>query len=262
MFFRERNYTSVVFLLALICTLFFGQAMIAQTVPPKPVNIEEVKLNIGYPDDARDKGVTGEVIVKLLVDEKGKVLKHEIVQNPDQLLVDGVVPHLKELEFTPAKVDGEVSKSWVNVPFKFTLVDVSKKVFEDLDEIAANQNDVMLVDLSNGSLEEFPIELLLCTELRQVNLSQNQIEEVPELIRILEKLAIIDLSGNPIRDIPDDLLNLPSLEVLVLDASGFSPERIAFINEELGDRIQWNQTETSPAPPLGSEPSSGQSGRK
>ncbi|MEM9721002.1 MAG: TonB family protein [Bacteroidota bacterium] len=87
----------------------------------KPINLAEVNQTIGYPDSARIKGIEGRVVARILVDEEGNYLKHQITGKADSLLVVAVEEHISELKFSPAKNGGKVLKYWVNIPFNFKL---------------------------------------------------------------------------------------------------------------------------------------------
>lgn len=88
---------------------------------PEPLNMSKVQLRIGYPLKARDKGIEGKVLVRVLVNEEGKYVRHKILGGPD-MLVQAVNLRIHELEFTPAIQDGEIILFWANVPFAFKLL--------------------------------------------------------------------------------------------------------------------------------------------
>ena len=54
-----------------------------------------------YPDESLKNHVTGRVIVKILVDENGKVAEASVNQAPDQLTGESVVTAAKQREFKP-----------------------------------------------------------------------------------------------------------------------------------------------------------------
>lgn len=89
--------------------------------PPKPLNMTEVTRLIGYPDEARDKNVEGQVIARILVDERGKYVRHKILKTPDSVLSRAVAVHINKLTFLPAFKEGKPIKMWVNLPFSFRL---------------------------------------------------------------------------------------------------------------------------------------------
>lgn len=105
----------------------------SNAVPPRPndfravqvqaevQNLAQVRREIGYPAIARDAEIEGTVIAQVLVDEQGKVIQHQIVRSAHPVLDRSVEAKLKKLSFTPAVQNGEAIRSWINVPFQFTL---------------------------------------------------------------------------------------------------------------------------------------------
>jgi TonB family protein len=78
--------------------------------------------NIRYPDDARDNGVSGKVLVRITIDETGKVVNPEIVSSPDASLSEevirlaGIMP-----EWKPGTKDGKGISISLKLPVAFNL---------------------------------------------------------------------------------------------------------------------------------------------
>lgn len=89
---------------------------------PKAVNLADIKKLVGYPQIARDAGIQGEVVVRILVDEKGNYSKHKVIKQMHPILAKAVEDQVSKLKFTPAIQGGKPIKFWVNVPFRFTLM--------------------------------------------------------------------------------------------------------------------------------------------
>lgn len=89
---------------------------------PVPLNLDAIKRAIGYPEEARERGISGEIIVRVLVDELGKYQDHEIIQPGHETLQAAVEANVTELTFSPAVINGANTASWVNIPFKFMLI--------------------------------------------------------------------------------------------------------------------------------------------
>lgn len=89
---------------------------------PQPLNMEEIKAIIGYPDVARDAHIEGQVVVRLLVDEHGNYRKHKMIKKVHPLLAEAVEKHLHKLKFSPAIQANKPIKFWVNIPFRFMLM--------------------------------------------------------------------------------------------------------------------------------------------
>ncbi|MDX1907278.1 MAG: energy transducer TonB [Bacteroidia bacterium] len=90
---------------------------------PKPVNMDDIKKLVGYPPIARDAGIQGQVVVRVLVDKKGNYSKHRIINQVHPVLAKAVEEHIAKLRFTPAIQGGKPIQFWVNIPFNFKLLD-------------------------------------------------------------------------------------------------------------------------------------------
>lgn len=89
--------------------------------PPIPVNLVEVKELIDYPTLAKNAGIEGRVILRILVDEKGNYVKHSVVDSFHPLLRIPCELHVPLLTFEPAKRKGLATSGWVSIPFTFKL---------------------------------------------------------------------------------------------------------------------------------------------
>lgn len=96
-------------------------AFISVDEDPEPVNLGEIYKAIGYPAKAKEAGIQGNVIVRVLVGENGEYLRHKIVTNTHPLLSNSVDLQVKNLRFTPAMKAGQPVKVWINLPFRFKL---------------------------------------------------------------------------------------------------------------------------------------------
>src|SRR6266550_3235661 len=85
-----------------------------------------------YPDESLKNHVTGKVIVKILVDENGKVPEANVEQAPDQLTGESVVVAAKQWEFKPApKVQGRQICYESTLSFKFEIHNGKGRVTDD-----------------------------------------------------------------------------------------------------------------------------------
>ncbi len=96
-------------------------AFVAVEKEPAPVNLDVIKKNIGYPNQAKELGIQGKVIIRVLVNKEGKPTKHVVVRSPHTLLTDAVTSQLYNLQFTPGIQAGKPVPVWVNIPFDFRL---------------------------------------------------------------------------------------------------------------------------------------------
>lgn len=86
-----------------------------------PVNLDDIKKALVYPEICRQMQIQGKVVVKVLVGKDGKVQKHIIKKTPHELMSNEVVKNLNKLVFTPAIQAGKPTQMWVVVPFDFRL---------------------------------------------------------------------------------------------------------------------------------------------
>lgn len=88
---------------------------------PEPVNMDDIKKEIGYPALAREGNIEGDVTLKILVDENGNYVKHNVLKQVHPILLKEVEKHVGKLKFTPAIQGNKPIKFWLVVPFKFKL---------------------------------------------------------------------------------------------------------------------------------------------
>jgi protein TonB len=98
------------------------EAFIFVSEEPQPLNMDDVRKIIGYPDIARDAGIEGQVVVRVLVDEQGNYRKHKMIKKVHPILADAVEKNLHKLKFSPAIQGNKPIKFWVNIPFRFKLM--------------------------------------------------------------------------------------------------------------------------------------------
>lgn len=89
---------------------------------PLPLNLEAIKEKIGYPEIAKDAGIQGTVIVRALVTREGTVKRYKIIRKVHPILADAVSRQILFLYFAPAICDGVSVPFWVEIPFKFKLI--------------------------------------------------------------------------------------------------------------------------------------------
>lgn len=89
--------------------------------PPKPVNLDKVRKDIGYPPDAIAEGAEGVVTVRVMVDTYGNYLSHKVVKDAHPALVRAVEAHIAEVQYSPARKSGNNVAYWITIPFRFQL---------------------------------------------------------------------------------------------------------------------------------------------
>lgn len=88
---------------------------------PDPLNFTTFINCLTYPKDARNAGLEGRVIVKLLIDKKGIPIQHIIKETPHKVFNKSVESCIYALRYPPVILKGDLIYYWVTVPVKFEL---------------------------------------------------------------------------------------------------------------------------------------------
>ena len=86
------------------------------TVKPHPIDI----VTPVYPDVARKAGLSGKVVLKLLVNVDGSVSDVRVLEGPEvfhQAVIDAALQH----RFRPGKHNGKIVPVWMVMPIEFSL---------------------------------------------------------------------------------------------------------------------------------------------
>jgi protein TonB len=106
--------------------------MVAEEVLPSPdefVPVEEqpelvMKKAPEYPTLAREAGIEGTVVLRLLVGKDGKVRDVIVGQGVSEVLDEAAIAAAREYVFKPAIQNKNPVAVWVAIPFRFSLRDV------------------------------------------------------------------------------------------------------------------------------------------
>ena len=74
-----------------------------------------------YPSLARKAGIEGSVLAEALIDEEGRVTEARIIHSPSPVFYEAVLRALRASLFYPAKQRDQPVKSFIRVPYEFTL---------------------------------------------------------------------------------------------------------------------------------------------
>jgi TonB family protein len=84
--------------------------------PPKPVT----QVAAEYPEHAQDQGLEGEVLVKVSIDETGRVVDAQVERSDaDRRLIESALDAASKWTFEPAVRYGSPVRSSIVIPFKF-----------------------------------------------------------------------------------------------------------------------------------------------
>ncbi len=93
---------------------------------PVLTNGTEVQRNFSYPKVCKHEGIEGKVVLKLYIEQDGKVSRHKVVSSTHPSFEAEVIAHLGAMKFAPAQSQwsngsSTTIASWVVVPFEFSL---------------------------------------------------------------------------------------------------------------------------------------------
>jgi periplasmic protein TonB len=100
--------------------------VVAEEMPTFPGETKalyhEINQNLKYPQDARDNGIEGKVMVKFIVDKEGSVKNPTIIKSVDASLDKAAIEAVKLLpRFKPGKNGGKPVNVYYTIPIAFQL---------------------------------------------------------------------------------------------------------------------------------------------
>ena len=90
----------------------FGESQLPKMTSPFEIDY----LDLPYPDTSKYKG---KVLVKFIVDERGKVINPEIIDTFDIELNDAIIDRVMAIKFNPAKQNGRPVRVQYSLPILF-----------------------------------------------------------------------------------------------------------------------------------------------
>jgi TonB family protein len=84
-------------------------------------DVAELRNNIVYPYIAIRTGTEGQVMVRIYIDETGKLRRMFVQSSPSILLNDAAMDAIRKTTFTPAVMNGNSVGCWVSIPIAFKL---------------------------------------------------------------------------------------------------------------------------------------------
>lgn len=90
--------------------------------PPEIVGgFAALSRNIEYPEQAKEKGVEGMVIVEILLSETGAADRLHVLKTDSPLLTEAALDAVRAVRFTPGMTGGKPVKTKIALPIKFAL---------------------------------------------------------------------------------------------------------------------------------------------
>lgn len=106
--------------------------------------------NIIYPKEAQEKGIQGNVYVKFVVTEKGKITQTKILRGVDPILDAEAIRVVSAMpDWIPGKKDGQIASMNYTLPIQFKLMNnesetATTKKESDTDIAKSSDNDILL----------------------------------------------------------------------------------------------------------------------
>jgi Leucine-rich repeat (LRR) protein len=94
-----------------------------------------------------------------------------------------------------------------------------KKVYTDFNQALKEPLKVYRLNLSNMSIDSFPIDLSKFKNLEYLCLNSDQIEFIPREIEYLQKLRSLQLVGNDFKTLPPEFSELKNLEEIYFNVN-------------------------------------------
>ncbi len=87
------------------------------------VDLEDLAKNVQevYTPEMVKNNVEGKVIIRVLVDYDGEILKNKIITSPSEEMSLLALSALKKSKITPAYKDGNPIGAWANFPIEFKI---------------------------------------------------------------------------------------------------------------------------------------------
>jgi len=84
---------------------------------PEPIQLVKPE----YPDLARRAGLTGLVVLRVLINTEGKPVKTVVIKVENEIFIEPAKKAAMETLFKPAIQNGKPIMCWLNIPFRFSL---------------------------------------------------------------------------------------------------------------------------------------------
>ena len=85
------------------------------------IEMNELYGNLQYPEVLRKAGVEGRVVVSILIDEKGRILKTNVKSSTNPYFEKAAIEALTKATCKPGIQNGNAVKSWLMIPIVFKL---------------------------------------------------------------------------------------------------------------------------------------------
>jgi len=89
---------------------------------PEPMGgISAIQSRVEYPELAKKAGIEGRVIIRAAIDEKGNVIKTQVMKSIGGGCDEAAIKAVEKTKFKPGSQRGKSVKVWIAVPIQFRL---------------------------------------------------------------------------------------------------------------------------------------------
>jgi protein TonB len=79
------------------------------------------KVEPGYPEAARERGAEGTVLLRVMLDQRGRVCRVSVVSSPDAALATAAIAALRRSKLTPGYIGRRAVPVVLRIPYRFVL---------------------------------------------------------------------------------------------------------------------------------------------
>lgn len=114
----------------LVSVLLLCAACTTPTDPGQVYNLRDVTkrptparaIPPSYPSELKSKGISGEVIVEVIVSENGEITNARVIKATHQQFADAAMAAVVKWQMHPGQLNGTPVKCRVQMPFDFSIV--------------------------------------------------------------------------------------------------------------------------------------------
>jgi len=97
-------------------------------------DLEEIQKNLVYPEDAKNAGIEGKVVIRALIGKDGVPTNIKVVYSDNTILDSAAIKAILKTKFSPATINNQPTTAWVTIPVVFKLSEKDKGFIEGKKE--------------------------------------------------------------------------------------------------------------------------------
>jgi|GEM_PF-2976489 len=84
------------------------------------IDLKSLRRGIVYPPMAKEAGIEGRVVLRVLIGSDGRIIKKEVIVG-NQIFHRAALDAVAQTNFTPAVYNGRPAPAWIQIPISFKL---------------------------------------------------------------------------------------------------------------------------------------------